>query len=60
MIYLADLLKVIDGDQVIWIKRGDKTIFDGLCEEYRDQVKREKVEAVWYSKLFNHLMIDIF
>ena len=59
---LIDLLKVMDLDTRIDIEYNYETIYEGTVEECRGYSFLEKgytVRSIWYSHIYNAIMIQI-
>lgn len=59
---LNDLLKVMDLDTKINIQQNYKEIYEGNvadCRGYTFIVNNPKIKSVWYSTLYNAIMIEL-
>ncbi len=60
---LRELIEVIDSDTLINVQENYNEVFDGTpldaIEELRVNQLTKPLKAVWYSKVYNRLMIEI-
>lgn len=60
---LRDLIEVIDADTLINVQENYKEVFDGCPLDAIENLKTNQLskplKAVWYSKVYNRLMIEI-
>ena len=57
---VKELVSVIDGDTKIIITKSTEDIYDGYVRNVNVQdVENEKVKCVWYSTIYQRMMIEI-
>ena len=60
---LRELIEVIDADTYINVQENYNEVFDGCPldakEDLRESQLTKSLKAVWYSKVYNRLMIEI-
>ena len=57
---LKSLIDVLDADTMFTVQKNHEDVFNGLPDEFTASVYDDhEVKAVWYSRLYTSLMIEI-
>lgn len=62
---LSDLINTLDFDQQINISFKNKEMYDGPAREYKEiryndkNLSNCKVKVIWFSRVYNRIMIEL-